>query len=50
MSCFVILSEESLFDLDIEMNQREILRFAQNGDVFSFSAACLFHKRRREPS
>jgi hypothetical protein len=42
MSCFVILSEAknlSLF-LCLYLNRREILRFAQNDSVLSFSAAC----------
>jgi len=32
-------SEESLFDLSAENKQREILRFAQNDSILTFSAA-----------
>jgi hypothetical protein len=43
MTCSVILSEAKnlcLFVLSC-LNRREILRFAQNDNVLSFSAACL---------
>jgi hypothetical protein len=39
--CHSERSEESLFDLSIGKKQREILRFAQNDNVFSFSGACI---------
>jgi hypothetical protein len=38
--CHSERSEESLFDLSIRKKQGEILRFAQNDSVLSFSAAC----------
>jgi len=37
--CHSERSEESLFDLSPEQKQREVLRFAQNDNVLSFSAA-----------
>jgi hypothetical protein len=38
--CHSERSEESLFDLRARKKQGEILRFAQNDNVFSPSAAC----------